>query len=184
MEVERTGKAHTGILFGIENIQQADEKARLLFDLERMTTSQYKASRNWSIAREFCRQFLSSVAGGRWRGNSRGPFFLPRFVVSRPVQTQVEVHVLSQAKKNIQAHTCFSCNSARRLLSASGVKLAAKRPLTALVSMAGGAWWWRGQKQGVGREELESERERELETGLRNSRRRLRVARFRTQRRV
>jgi hypothetical protein len=33
--------------------------------------------------------------------------------------------------------TCFSCSSARRLLSASASKLAANKPLTAAVSMIG-----------------------------------------------
>lgn len=51
------------------------------------------------------------------------------------------------------ARTCFSCNSARRLLSASGTKLAASRPLTAVVSMLGrGTLRWSSSTQSnVGR---------------------------------
>lgn len=56
---KRTGKAHTGILFAIENVQEADEEAGLLLDLGRRAklasnmTGIKKITRARPIAKKF-----------------------------------------------------------------------------------------------------------------------------------
>jgi hypothetical protein len=154
MAVERTGKAHTGILFGIENIQQTDEKARLLLNLVRNTTKSVQSKPNLVNRRGLCRHSRAEMIAGSGGGENRGDYFLPP-----SCRVKFKTQVLFISREVHSSTYLLQLQLGTTSVISIGSQAGGQKPPDG-VGIHGGrrVWCLEGLEQGVGRQKKSRER--------------------------